>query len=126
CNTGLLNLIMVSRLSYGMAREGLLPRALARIDTRRKTPWVAVLGAGGLALLLGLSGGVEVLAQTTSLLLQAVSLTLHIGLLLVKRRGPPRAEGFATPAWTPVLGALLCGGMLFRYPLEVYLRGLIV
>ena len=122
-NTGLLNLIMASRMGYGMAREGLLPGVLARVHPERRTPWVAVLAAFVLAAALALSGGTRVLAQTTSLLLLLVFTLLHVALLVVKRRerGHPH-DGFVTPFWTPILGALLCGAMTLQYPTEVYLR----
>ncbi|MGH7859231.1 MAG: APC family permease [Candidatus Binatia bacterium] len=123
CNTGLLNLIMASRLSYGMAREGLLPSALARVDPNRRTPSVAVLVAFVLAAALAVSGGVQELAQTTSLLLLCVFTLLHVALLVVKRREPhSAAQSFRTPIWTPVVGAILCGGMALQYPGPVYLR----
>jgi len=123
CNTGLLNLIMASRLTYGMAREGLLPAALARIHPVRATPWVAVLVAFALAVSLALSGGVQILAQTTSLLLLCVFSVLHVGLLRIKRREPsPGAGIFRTPIWTPVVGLVLCLVLAVQFPPGAYLR----
>jgi basic amino acid/polyamine antiporter, APA family len=127
CNTGLLNLIMASRLCYGMACEGLLPSALAQVDVRRGTPWVAVLAAFALAALLTMSGGVRVLAQTTSLLLLIVFAVIHVGLLLIKRRQSEiTSREFRTPAWTPVLGAFLCVGLALQYPPDAYARVAVV
>jgi amino acid transporter len=123
CNTGLLNLIMASRLTYGMAREGLLPAALGRVDPARRTPSVAVLAAFGLAALLAVSGTVQILAQTTTLLLLCVFTVLHVALVRVKRREPhPAADSFRTPLFTPIVGALLCAGMALQYPAEAYVR----
>lgn len=123
CNTGLLNLIMASRLGYGMANEGLLPSALARVHPVRATPWVAVLVAFALALGLAVSGGVQVLAQTTSLLLVTVFAVLHVGLLRLKRSAPvDDPEIFTAPAWTPVAGLVLCVVLGVRFPLAAYAR----
>lgn len=127
CNTGLLNLIMASRLGYGMAREGLLPAALGRVHPVRHTPWVSVLLAFALAAGLALSGGVEVLAQTTSLLLLCVFTTLHLGLLRVKHARLAAGDRvFITPAWTPAVGLVLCGGLATQFPPAAYLRLAIV
>jgi len=127
CNTGLLNLIMVSRLSYGMARENLLPAPLARVHERRRTPWVAVWVAFALAALLSASGGVKALAQATSLLLLVVFTVLHVGLLVIKRRDPaPGPEVFRTPVWAVATGALLCLGLAVNYPLEAFTRTAVV
>jgi basic amino acid/polyamine antiporter, APA family len=123
CNTGLLNLIMASRLCYGMAREGLLPPVLARVHARRGTPWVAVVAAFAMAALLTISGGVRVLAQTTSLLLLVVFAVIHVGLWRIKRRkSESTSPQFQTPAWTPVVGAFLCIGLALQYPLDAYAR----
>ncbi len=126
-NTGLLNLIMASRLLYGMAREELLPSPLARVHPRRRTPWIAALFAFGLATLLSISGGIEVLAQTTSFLLLCVFSAVHVALLVLKRAQPSAGEGlFRAPAWSPLVGAFLCVFLGAQYPAEVYLRALLV
>jgi amino acid transporter len=116
---------MASRLTYGMSREGLFPAVLARVHPQRKTPWVAILFSLTATILLVVSGGVRILAQTTSLLLLSVFTVVHVALLRLKRRHPDPGPGvFRTPAWTPVLGALVCGAMTFQFPREVYLRAL--
>jgi amino acid transporter len=126
-NTGLLNLIMASRLAYGMSREGLFPAVLQRVHPRRRTPWVAIAATFLVTVLLVVSGGVRVLAQTTSLLLLIVFTILHIAVLRLKRRHPDPGPGvFRTPAWTPVLGALVCGTMISQFPPDAYLRALAV
>ena len=42
-NGALINMIMASRLMYGMSREGVLPKPFAAVHTSRKTPWVAII-----------------------------------------------------------------------------------
>jgi amino acid transporter len=126
-NTGLLNLIMASRLTYGMAREGLFPPVFARVHPRRRTPWIAILFTLAVTVLLVLSGGVRILAQTTSLLLLSVFTVLHVGLLRLKRQHPDPGPGvFRAPIWTPVLGAVACGAMTLQFPLEAYVRAALV
>ncbi len=124
-NTGLLNLVMASRLGYGMAREGLLPEAVGRVHERRRTPFVAVLLAFLLAAALATTGGVTLLAQTTSLLLLAVFSIVHVALLTLQRRGG-EAPSFRAPRWTPAVGLALCVALMTSYPAEVHLRAAIV
>jgi len=122
-NTGLLNLIMAARLSYGMAREGLLPAILGEVHAVRRTPSVAVAVVFALAALLSLTGSVQVLAQSTSVLLVIVFFLVHVSLFLVKRREPlAPGEGFSVPAFVPVAGAASCLWLLAQYPTEVYAR----
>ena len=127
CNTGLLNLIMASRLMFGMACDGLLPNVLSRVDPVRRTPWVAVWVAFALATTFALSGGVDLLAKTTSLLLLIVFAVLHVGLLRLKRSETEVAEGtFTAPRVIPIVGAVFCTAMALQYPLEVYARTALV
>jgi APA family basic amino acid/polyamine antiporter len=42
-NGALINLIMASRVIYGMADQGVLPAVFSRIHPGRLTPWVAIL-----------------------------------------------------------------------------------
>jgi amino acid transporter len=127
CNTGLLNLIMASRLMFGMSRDGLLPAVLGRVHAVRRTPAVAVLTAFGLAVAFMLSGGVEVLAKTTSLLLLIVFTVLHAGLLRLKRQDSHVTPGvFTTWQWTPIVGMALSLGLAMQYPFEVYVRAGVV
>ena len=44
-NTALLNYVTASRLTFGMARQGLLPKALGRLHPGTRTPHVADRGA---------------------------------------------------------------------------------
>lgn len=51
-NGALLTMIMSSRLSYGMAEQGLLPAVLTRVLPNRRTPWVAIVSTTVVAMLL--------------------------------------------------------------------------
>ena len=41
-NTALINMLMASRLIYGMARQDVLPRSLSKVLPGRQTPWSAI------------------------------------------------------------------------------------
>ena len=48
-NGALINMIMASRLLYGMAEEGVVPRPFAQILPGRRTPWFAIAFTTALA-----------------------------------------------------------------------------
>jgi len=126
CNTGLLNLIMASRLAYGMACEGLLPAPLATVHPVRRTPWVGVVLAFILAALISATGQVRVLAQTTTLLLFFVFGMIHLSLIVLKKRTPnPGPQVFKIPVWIPYAGIASCLFLASRSPLDAYLRALV-
>src|SRR4051812_5702247 len=107
-NTALINMLMASRLVYGLARERVLPPVLGRVLPGRRTPWTAIafttLLAFGLVLFVG---EVPALGGTTALLLLVVFTVVNIA-VLVLRRDPVGHEHFRTPTFLPVLGALTC------------------
>ncbi len=106
-NTALLNFVMGSRLVYGMAQEGLIPRVLGRVHPSRGTPHVAIGAILVAAVALALSGSITLLAGTTSTLLLAVFVSVHAALLRIKRRRGGPAP-FRVPAFVPVLGICSC------------------
>jgi basic amino acid/polyamine antiporter, APA family len=111
-NTALLNFIMGSRLVYGMANDGLLPKVLGRVSARRKTPHVATLAILVLMLALALSGDVSSLARSTSVLLLLCFVVVNLALIVLKRRQGESRGGFEVPYVVPVLGVAVCLAML--------------
>lgn len=125
-NTGLANFIMVSRLLYGMAGQGLLPLALRRVHPVRQTPWVAILIASALAFLLAATGGARLLAQTTSLLLVLVFTVLHTSLIRIKQKEGAFRPSFRAPAFVPWLGLFISAVLLWHFPPGAFVRAGVV
>jgi len=107
-NTALINMLMASRLLYGMGREGVLPATLGRVHAGRRTPYVAIAFTTLLAFaLITFVGAIPALGGTTALLLLCVFVVVNIA-VLVLRRDPVAHGHFRTPTLLPVLGALSC------------------
>jgi APA family basic amino acid/polyamine antiporter len=108
-NTALINMLMASRLVYGLSREGVLPSFLGRVHERRRTPWPAILFTTALAFgLITFVGQVPALGGTTALLLLCVFTVVNVA-VLVLRRDHGDGNHFRTPTVLPVVGALACG-----------------
>lgn len=125
-NTGLLNLLMASRLLYGMARgpKGQLPRALAYVHPRWKTPVVALVVAGIIVVAMVLStSNVAVLAGGTTTFLLLVFTLLHAALFRAKRQQMGSAPKFRIPLLVPVLGFVICIALLASRDLADYKVG---
>jgi amino acid transporter len=107
-NTALINMLMASRLVYGMSRERVLPTALGKVHLTRRTPYVAIGFTTLLAFgLITFVGEIPALGGTTALLLLCVFTVVNIA-VLVLRRDPVAHQHFRTPTFLPVLGALSC------------------
>lgn len=133
CNTALINMIMASRLLYGMANERIVPSMLGRIHVSRGTPYVAIGFTTAIAGALIASGAFRDLdatrdsfrdlADTTVLLLLLVFATVNVCVLVLRRR-PVDHPHFKTPIWAPVLGVistLVLASPLTGRPGRVYL-----
>lgn len=110
-NTALLNFVMGSRLLYGMAAQGLVPRPLSRVHARRHTPHVAILVVWLIFVVLVLSGDISSLARATSVLLLICFTLVNGALVLLKQRESWEGH-FSVPLIVPVLGMLVCLAML--------------
>jgi basic amino acid/polyamine antiporter, APA family len=106
-NGALINMIMASRLAYGMAQQGIVPRALGRVHPVRQTPWVAIIFTTILAAALIAAGDLETLADTTVLLLLIVFVFVNV-CVLVLRRDHVDHDHFRTPTAVPVIGTGIC------------------
>jgi basic amino acid/polyamine antiporter, APA family len=112
-NGALLTMIMASRLTYGMARQGLLPAPLARVLPRLRTPGVAIAVTTVLAILLAATGELVDLASTVVLLLLFVFLSTNVA-VLVLRRDEVEHDHFRSPTVMPVLAVASCLLLLTR------------
>ncbi len=112
-NTALINMLMASRLLYGMANQDVLPRALGKVLPTRRTPYVGIVFSTVLALgLLVVAAQLEAstvttLSGTTALLLLCVFTVVNVA-CLVLRRDPRHREGFRAPTVVPYIGAMAC------------------
>lgn len=106
-NGALLTMIMTSRLTYGMAEQGLLPRVLSRVLPKRRTPWVAILVTTLIAMLLTLVGDLATLAETVVLLLLFVFLSANISVLVLRKDAVEHAH-FRVWTFVPWLGIASC------------------
>ncbi|CAM5623521.1 APC family permease [Streptomyces viridochromogenes] len=113
-NSALINMMMASRLLYGMSRKGVLPPFLSKVHAVRRTPQAAILFttviAFGLITFVSLnpdSPVVALLGGTTSLLLLTVFAGVHVA-VLVLRKDTVAAPHFRAGRVLPVVGAVAC------------------
>ena len=122
-NGALLTMIMASRVTYGMAEQGLLPAVLGRVLPRRRTPWVAIVATTAVAMGLTLIGDLATLASTVVLLLLFVFISTNVAVLVLRR---DEVEHHHFRVWTPipVLGVASCLLLLTQQEGRVWLYAL--
>jgi amino acid transporter len=120
-NGALINLIMASRLIYGMADQDVMPRVFSKVHPRTRTPWVAIVFTLLIIVpLLFLGGGLEALASGTVVLLLLVFVTVNVS-ALVLRRDQVGHEHFRAPTILPVLGVLVSLALLTQQEASTFL-----
>ena len=107
-NSALINMLMASRLVYGMSREHVLPPVLGRVHATRRTPFVAIAFTTLMAFaLITFVGNVPALGGTTALLLLCVFTVVNIAVLVLRKDRVDHGH-FRTPTFLPILGAVSC------------------
>jgi basic amino acid/polyamine antiporter, APA family len=119
-NGALINLIMASRLLYGMAKEGVLLSSFGRLS-RRETPVVAIAFTASIAAGLTLTGDLGALADTTVLLLLGVFISVNVAALVLRRDRVSR-EHFQVPFVVPLLGIAACSVVMTQIDRVTWLR----
>lgn len=112
-NTALINMIMASRVIYGMANQGVVPSVLGLTHSSRRTPWVAIIFTTIIALLLVTNGTVSDLANTTVALLLVVFTLVNIAVLVLRRERVDHTH-FRVPTIVPIFGGVTCVILLVR------------
>jgi amino acid transporter len=122
------NMIMASRVLYGLAGQGSLPGPLARVSPRTQTPLVATALVVAIVLALAVAVPIERLAETTTYVMLVVFTLVNAALVKLKlaeaagRRlsqegstRPTSAEtptGASFPVLMPIAGTASCIALL--------------
>ena len=105
-NGALIQLIMSSRILYGMSNRGWLPAIFLQLNKRTQTPIFATVFVVLTITLLALWFPIEKLAESTSYLILTIFFLVNIALLRIRKcyALPENVRGY--PVWVPVIGAL--------------------
>ncbi len=120
-NGALINMIMASRVIYGMGDQGVMPSVLARVHPGRRTPWVSIVFTTLIVMILISTGDIGALARATVLLLLLVFIVVNV-CVFVLRRDRVEHEHFRTPTIFPILGILVSLGLMTQQQGSTFLR----
>jgi amino acid transporter len=113
-NGALVQMIMASRVLYGLSSRRQLPAVLGRINARTRTPLIATAVATGLMLGLALYGRLAGLATATSALMLTIFALVNLSLWSLKGRESAPPDVLVFPRFIPGLGFLLSVGFVLR------------
>jgi amino acid transporter len=110
-----------ARLMYAMAEDGLLPQSIKRVHPRYKTPYVAVLIEGLIALVLSFYSQISDLISFAVFDLAICYLMVCLSLSVLKKSGEKGLRGQSVIPWAGVVISLF---LLFSTSLSDALVGL--
>ncbi len=106
-NGVLIQMIMASRVLYGLASQGSLPKKLAYIHPITRTPVVATGFVVGIIIMLALFLPIAELAAVTSRIVLVVFMLVNLALLRLKLSDKPQPTNiFQVYIWVPIIGFL--------------------
>lgn len=112
-NGALIQMIMVSRVIYGLSSRGQLPRHLGKVHSLTRTPLLATVLVASLVLVLALMGSLASLAEATSLVMLMVFAMVNLSLCKIKIKDPHPDGMMVFPFWIPVAGFLVSAAFVF-------------
>ena len=108
-NGALVQIIMASRVAYGLARRDQAPRWLGVVHPRTQTPLAATAVMTAVILVLATFFPLATLARATSSVMLVIFASVNLSLWKVKGRNPdPDGVGPRIPRWLPLIGSGVC------------------
>lgn len=112
-NGALVQMVMASRVAYGLAGGRQAPAIFGRVNRLTHTPLEATAAVTAIVLLLALWLPLTALAAATSTILLVVYGLVNLALWRIKGREPQSpGEAPCYPRWLPLTGAIACGAFL--------------
>lgn len=112
-NGVIVHVIMISRVLYGLANQGNLPKVLAQLNPTTGTPLLATALGIGSILVLALAVPLAGLADLTARFTLVVFAIINVSLIRIKSRETAAPlHVFVCPRWVPVAGLVSTIGLL--------------
>ncbi|TLP36239.1 APC family permease [Arcobacter arenosus] len=106
-NGALVQIIMVSRLFYGMGENNWLPKIFSNINEKTRTPIFSTVVASFLVLIFTLWLPIVTLASLTSFFIFIIFTLMNLSLIKIKREVPNPEGVLVYPIWIPIVGVIV-------------------
>jgi len=112
------------RIFYTMSKDGLLPPVFSAVHPRFRTPWLAQILTGGMAMLIAGLFPIGLLGELVSIGTLLAFGIVCAGVLVLRFTDPQLPRPFRTPAVMVVapLGVLSCGYLMSGLPADTWAR----
>ncbi|MHA6799272.1 APC family permease [Bounagaea algeriensis] len=120
----LVQLVTIGRIGFAMARDGLLPRPLARVHGRWGTPHRVTIGGTALVMLLAGFVPISELADMVSIGALSGMLIVALAVPVLRRTKPDMERPVRMPLspWLPIATALACLYLMLNLDVLTWIR----
>jgi APA family basic amino acid/polyamine antiporter len=112
------------RIFYTMSKDGLLPPVFNRVHPRFRTPWLATILTGSLAMVIAGLFPIGLLGELVSIGTLLAFAIVCAGVFVLRFTDPRIARPFRVPAFWLVcpLGVFFCGWLMYGLPPDTWAR----
>ena len=131
-NTVLILLLVSSKIMYGMAVDGSLPKVLAKINKKTGTPSFSIIAVMVLSVLFAFLGDIKVVANVTNFVTFIVFSSVNISCILLRHAKPELERPLRTPlnigkySLIPFIGLFSCGFLITQLDQPSILLGILI
>jgi APA family basic amino acid/polyamine antiporter len=123
----LVALLAQVRIFFAMARDGLVPKAFMVVHPRWRIPHVGTIVTGAIAAVIAGLFPLRLLGELISIGTLLAFVIVCVGVIVLRRLRPDVPRPFRVPGypWIPVLGVVVCSGLMASLPQETWVRLLV-
>jgi APA family basic amino acid/polyamine antiporter len=112
------------RIFFSMARDGLLPKALAKVHPKYKTPYVGTILTGIFVAVFSAFANIAEVVDLTNIGTLFAFVLVSVGVIVLRRKEPDRERPFRVPGvpFTPLISVVACFYLMYQLPGITWLR----
>jgi APA family basic amino acid/polyamine antiporter len=111
------------RIFYSMARDGLLPKAFAKVHPKYRTPYVGTILTGLFVATFAAFANIAEVVDLTNIGTLFAFVLVSAGVIFLRRTDPDRPRPFRVPGvpYTPIISILACFYLMIQLPLITWI-----